>query len=140
MPRSACGERWSSADDFPIRPPGADSLLAISAGWPAFGQGGDGRMKIRTLVLVATAASVTLLVPAAHGFTAAGPLTTEPDVYTNVDVTITDSKITLSQNDFDRGDGVDFRVRNIGKKVHSFALVAEGSQVDRKSTRLNFSH
>jgi hypothetical protein len=86
-------------------------------------------MKIRTLVLVATAASVTLLVPAAHGFTAAGPLTTEPDVYTNVDVTITDSKITLSQNDFDRGDGVDFRVRNIGKKVHSFALVAEGAQV-----------
>ena len=41
-----------------------------------------------------------------------------------VDVTLTDTKIVLSDKSSERGAGVDFRVRNTGKKIHSFALLA----------------
>ena len=85
-------------------------------------------MKVRSLVLVAVAASVILLVPVAHGVTLR-PNTTEPDVYDIVDVTITDSKIIMSGNSSVRGNGVDFKVRNAGKKVHSFALLANTAQL-----------
>jgi hypothetical protein len=80
-------------------------------------------VKFRSLVLIAAAASVTLVVPAAHGVVR--PLTTEPEVFEMVDVTLTDSRIVLSDKAADRGEGVDFRVRNAGKKIHSFALLAE---------------
>jgi len=78
-------------------------------------------VKIRILAL--TAAALTLgVVPAAHGVTR-GPLTTEPDAYVDVDVTITDTRIVLSDKDYERGNGVNFHVRNTGKKAHNFALV-----------------
>jgi hypothetical protein len=77
-------------------------------------------VKFRSLVLIAVAASVTLVVPAAHGVTR----TTEPDVYNMVDVTLTDTKIVLSDKSAGRGEGVDFKIRNAGKKTHSFALLA----------------
>ena len=79
-------------------------------------------MKIRILALAAAALTIGL-VPAAHGMTGARPLTTEPDEYTDVDVTITDSRITLSDNDYQRADGVNFHVINKGKRTHSFAIV-----------------
>jgi hypothetical protein len=41
-----------------------------------------------------------------------------------IDVTLTDSKIVLSDNTAERGEGVDFKIRNAGKKNHSFALLA----------------
>ena len=41
-----------------------------------------------------------------------------------VDVTLTDTKIVLSDKSAERGEGVDFKVRNAGKKAHSFALLA----------------
>jgi hypothetical protein len=85
-------------------------------------------VKVRSLVLVAVAASVILLVPVAHGVTLR-PNTTEPDVYDIVDVTLTDSKIVMSDNSSTRGNGVDFKVRNMGKKVHSFALLADNAQL-----------
>lgn len=84
-------------------------------------------MKLRSLVLIAAAATVILVVPAAHGVSR--PLTTEPDVYDIVDVTITDAKIILSDKSSDRGNGVDFKVRNAGKKAHSFALLADSAQL-----------
>jgi len=85
-------------------------------------------LKARSLVLIAVAASVILLVPAAHGVSLR-PHTTEPEVYDIVDVTITDAKIILSDNSSERGNGVDFKVRNAGKKVHSFALLADSAQL-----------
>ena len=88
-------------------------------------------MKLRSLVLIAAAASLLLAVPAAYAVSHAtkGPLTTEPDVYDIVDVTITDTKIILSGTSSQRGNGVDFRVRNAGKKAHSFALLADNTQL-----------
>ena len=77
-------------------------------------------MKLRSLVLIAVAASVILVVPAAHSEVR----TTEPEVFEMVDVTLTDTKIVLSDKSSERGAGVDFRVRNTGKKIHSFALLA----------------
>jgi hypothetical protein len=85
-------------------------------------------VKVRSLVLVAIAASVVLVVPAAHGVTFR-PNTTEPDVYDIIDVTITDSKIIMSGTTSTRGNGVDFKVRNSGKKPHSFALLANTAQL-----------
>jgi hypothetical protein len=76
----------------------------------------------RSIPIATVAAAVALLVPAAHG-------TTEPDEFTTIDVTITDSRIILSEKTADRGEGIDFRVRNIGKKPHSFALLAEGKVI-----------
>ncbi len=77
-------------------------------------------MKLRSLVLIAVAATVVLVVPAAHS----GIKTTEPEVFEMIDVTLTDTKIVLSDKSADRGEGVDFKIRNTGKKPHSFALLA----------------
>jgi len=85
-------------------------------------------VKVRSLFLVAVAASLIMVVPAAHGVITR-PSTTEPDVYDVVDVTITDSRIILSDNSSQRGNGVDFKVRNAGKKPHSFALLADSAQL-----------
>ena len=85
-------------------------------------------MKVRSLLLVAVAASLILVVPAAHGVITR-PFTTEPEVYDIVDVTLTDTKIVLSDKNSERGNGVDFKVRNTGRKVHSFALLADSPQI-----------
>jgi hypothetical protein len=79
-------------------------------------------VKVRTLAIAAVALTIGL-VPAAHGMAGARPLTTEPDAYTDVDVTITDTRITLSDNDYERADGVNFHVLNKGKRAHTFAIV-----------------
>jgi hypothetical protein len=62
-------------------------------------------VKVHSLVLIAIAASLTMVVPAAHGVIRpqTGPQTTEPDVYDIVDVTLTDSKIMLSAKTSERG-------------------------------------
>jgi hypothetical protein len=80
-------------------------------------------MGFRLLSLVALVAAV--MVPLAHGATriATAPQTTEPDDYLDVNVTLSDRKITLSDRSADRGNGVTFHVKNTGTKPHSFALV-----------------
>jgi hypothetical protein len=86
-------------------------------------------MKLKsTLTLAAVSAaaiSAIGVVPSAHGVT--GPNTTEPDVYQEVTVTITDTKIIVSDHNADRGEGVDFKVRNIGKKPHNFVLIGDSA-------------
>ena len=84
-------------------------------------------MGFRLVSLVALVAAV--VVPFAHGATrlAAAPQTTEPDTYLDVNVTLTDRKITLSDRSADRGSGITFHVRNTGTKLHSFALVGPGA-------------
>jgi hypothetical protein len=74
-------------------------------------------MKIQTTLALAAVSAIGL-VPAAHG-------TTEPDVYNQVTVTISDTKITVSDTTATRGEGVDFHVKNIGKKPHNFVLVGD---------------
>ena len=85
------------------------------------------RMGVRLLSLVALVAAV--VAPLAHGATrlAAAPQTTEPDTYLDINVTLNDRKITLSDRSAERGDGVTFHVRNTGTKPHSFALVGPGA-------------
>ena len=87
-------------------------------------------MSLRLLSVVAVLAAVLVtLVPFAHGATrvAAGPQTTEPEVYEDVNVTITDRKIVLSDRRAERGEGVSLHVKNTGKKPHSFAFAGRGA-------------
>jgi len=89
----------------------------------------DKKMKsvvFRGFALAALAAA--MLVPSAQGMTRpqTRPQTTEPDVYQDIDVTITDSRITLSDHNASRGDGGSFHVKNTGKKAHNFAFVGQG--------------
>ena len=70
-----------------------------------------------------------MLVPFAHGATrgAAGPKTTEPDAYQDVNVTITDRKIMLSERRAERGEGVTLHMKNTGTKPHSFGFAGRGA-------------
>jgi hypothetical protein len=65
-------------------------------------------------------------VPAAHGAVRASssgrPLTTVPNVFLTVHVTITDSRIRLDRRSARRGDEVRFVIRNAGTKAHNFTL------------------
>src|SRR5262249_5266142 len=84
-------------------------------------------MGLRLLSLVALLAAV--VVPLAQGATrlAAAPLTTEPDDYIDVHVTLTDRKITLSDRTADRGSGITLHVKNSGTKPHNFTFVGPGA-------------
>jgi hypothetical protein len=81
-------------------------------------------MRLKTTLAFA-ALSAIALVPAANGVTR--PNTTEPDEYVRVNVTISDTKITMNDYEASRGEGVDFYVKNIGKKPHNFRLVGENA-------------
>jgi hypothetical protein len=72
--------------------------------------------------------SAAALVPSAQGMARlqGAPLTTEPGTYDDVDVTITDQRIKLSNFVGERGNGAAFHVRNIGTRPHNFALVGAG--------------
>ena len=48
--------------------------------------------------------------------------TTSPNVYVNINVTLTDSKVTMSPRSAPRGSDARFIVRNIGKQAHLFTL------------------
>jgi len=84
-------------------------------------------MKFRLLSLFALIAAMA--VPLAHGATrvAATPKTTEPEEYIDVNVTVSDRKITLSDRNAERGNGVSFHVKNSGTKPHNFALTGPGA-------------
>ncbi|MGZ4439004.1 MAG: hypothetical protein ACXVZN_01365 [Gaiellaceae bacterium] len=70
------------------------------------------------------AVSAVALVPAAHGTvgTSAGPLTTAPNVFDEIQVTITDARISLNKHTANRGDEGRFVIRNVGTKPHTFTL------------------
>jgi hypothetical protein len=87
-------------------------------------------MSLRLVSLVAfVAAVVVTLVPFAQGATrtATGPKTTEPEVYQDVNVTLTDRKIVLSERRAERGEGVTLHVKNTGNKPHSFSFAGRGA-------------
>lgn len=84
------------------------------------------KVLFRFVVLAVAVGSVAIVAGStgpAHGATR----TTEPDVYQDIDVTITDRKITLSDRSAARGDGVNYHVKNVGTKPHSFAFVGPGA-------------
>jgi hypothetical protein len=64
------------------------------------------------------------LVPAAHGTAATHdrPLTTTPNVFVDIQVTVTDERISLNRHSATRGDMGRFVIRNAGKKPHTFAI------------------
>ncbi|MHB8643365.1 MAG: hypothetical protein ACYDA3_10845 [Gaiellaceae bacterium] len=82
--------------------------------------------KISVLLPALIALPVALLPAAARGVPSARPLTTQPNVYDDIDVTLTDSKIVLSGKVGNRGNGVNFHIRNTGKRPHNFTLLAQG--------------
>ena len=56
----------------------------------------------------------------AHG--EALPATTDPTVFTEIAVTITDSRITVTPDHVERGEYARFVVHNLGRKPHTFTL------------------
>lgn len=80
-------------------------------------------MKLRIAILALVVAAVGFL-PAATNVAKAKPFTTEPDVYADINVSITDTKIAISDRTANRGNGVNFHVKNTGSKPHNFALLA----------------
>ncbi len=49
-------------------------------------------------------------------------VTTAPDVYISIHVTLTDSKVVVSPKTAPRGADARFIVRNVGTKVHTFTV------------------
>ena len=49
-------------------------------------------------------------------------VTTSPDVYISIHVTLTDSKVIVSPKTAPRGADARFIVRNVGTKVHNFTV------------------
>jgi hypothetical protein len=68
--------------------------------------------------------SAMAAVPAAQGSvrTQSGPSTTAPNVFVNIQATISDTRITLKPRKANRGDEARFIIRNVGTKPHSFTL------------------
>jgi hypothetical protein len=85
-------------------------------------------VKSRITLLAVVALAVVGLVPAAHGTTARHQ-TTEPEIYDDIDVTISDSRIVLSDRAGVRGNGVNFHIRNTGRRAHNFRLLAQGQVI-----------
>jgi len=83
-------------------------------------------MKTKLLALAAVSAALVLAPSAAQGVTG-GPRTTEPDEYLIINVTITDTKIKVSDRTAQRGNGVDFHVRNLGRLPHNFVFQGAGA-------------
>ena len=80
-------------------------------------------MKMRTAFALVTVSAVAL-VPAANGVVR--PRTTSPSDIIDVYVTITDTKITLSEPSGKRGQSVNFWVHNVGRRTHNFVLRGTG--------------
>ena len=82
--------------------------------------------------------SAVALVPAARGTvrTHDGALTTVPNVFVDIQVKITDTRITLSRRTANRGDQGRFIIRNVGTKRHSFTLGGTA----RGTVQPGFSH
>ncbi len=81
-------------------------------------------MSIRKLSAFAAVLAVAI-VPSAQGMVRA-PQTTEPGEIIEIEVTITDTKITMTDTAAQRGDQVDFHISNKGRRAHNFALRGTG--------------
>ena len=84
------------------------------------------------------ALSASLFVPGAFASSIGGarPNTTVPQVFVPIQVTITDSRISLNRRSANRGDAVRFTIRNSGTRVHAFTL---GNTQRSIGTQVGFS-
>lgn len=80
-------------------------------------------MKHRIIAFAAVAA--VALIPAAAGV--AQTRTTEPGEIIKVRVTLTDTKMVVTDLTVERGQQVDFWVRNIGRRSHDFTFEGQGA-------------
>jgi hypothetical protein len=90
---------------------------------------------VTSRILALAGLSAAMLAPAAAG-ASRGPSTTAPDVFVDIQVTITDSRIGLSRRTAHRGDEARFIIRNVGTKPHSFTL---GTTVRGAGAQTGFS-
>jgi hypothetical protein len=86
--------------------------------------------KLRNLFALAAVAGIAV-VPSAQAMTrgqqaARGPQTTEPGEIIDINVTMTDTRITMSDKTAQRGDQVDFHIQNNGRRSHNFVLGGTG--------------
>ena len=90
----------------------------------------------RTFALAVLSAAA--LVSAAHGTVRIhdGPSTTAPDVFLNIQVTITDTRITVKPRTAIRGAEARFIIHNVGTKRHNFTI---GGTVRQAATQTGFS-
>lgn len=72
---------------------------------------------LRKLVLV-----VVLVSAVTVAFLPSASATTQPSFIINIRVTMSDSAVTLSRTQAHRGWGVNFLIRNVGKKPHKFRI------------------
>jgi hypothetical protein len=81
-------------------------------------------------------AVTTLVAGTAVASSSARPLTTAPNLFVKVHVTLSDKKITVYPKRAPRGTDAQFIVRNVGKKVHTFTL---GTQKRGQGIQTGFS-
>jgi hypothetical protein len=67
-------------------------------------------------------AVTTLVAGTVVASSAARPMTTAPNLFVKIHVTLSDKKITVYPKRAPRGTDAQFVVRNVGKKVHTFTL------------------
>ena len=94
---------------------------------------------MKSPLFAVAALSAVALVPAAQG-TAAGPLTTAPNVFDDIQVTITDHHLTVSRLHGNRGDVGRFVIHNAGTKTHTFMLGRYAHGTGQNAQGLGKSH
>jgi len=80
---------------------------------------------VKHRIIAFVAAATAALVPAAAGV--AQTRTTEPGEIIKVRVTLTDTKLSVSDLTVERGQQVDFWVRNIGRRPHDLTFEGQGA-------------
>jgi hypothetical protein len=80
-------------------------------------------VKHRIFAFAAVAAAA--LIPAASGV--AQTRTTEPGEIIKINVTMTDTRMTIRNATVERGQQVDFWVHNIGRRAHDFTFQGQGA-------------
>ena len=93
---------------------------------------------VRLRIFAVAVLSAAALVSAAHGTvrTHDGPSTTAPDLFLNIHVTITDTRITIKPRTALRGAEARFIINNNGLKRHNFTI---GGTVRQAATQTGFS-
>jgi len=80
---------------------------------------------VRKIVGLAVVSLAALVATAAQAELRSGhrvARTTAPDSYVNINVTMTDTKFTLSRHEGPAGSDARFIIRDVGKKPHAFQL------------------
>jgi hypothetical protein len=80
---------------------------------------------VKHRIFALAALLIVALVPAANGL--ARTRTTEPGEIIKVRVTLTDTRMAITDTTVERGQQVDFWVRNLGRRKHDFTFQGVGA-------------